>query len=149
MSILMMLRSKIQICFLLLAFPYGIYGQKPIGIDTSQVYLVVDSMPQMRDGSDIVNGIREIFAKDLRYPELSECVIVSTIIYEFTISYNGKVIDKSVSFRGNYSDCPEDYDKLRKSGLQLLDNLPVFKPGMHKGKYVKVKFKVPIHIHLQ
>lgn len=125
------------------------FGQNNSEIDTSDVYIIVDTMPTMADGSDISTGVRLFIQKKFRYPDSLTCGLISTIYFEFTISYNGNVVNPNVFFPGNYPDCTNDYEKLRRMGLDVLNDLPTFKPGKHNGKYVNVKFMFPLRILLQ
>lgn len=141
------MKNLFFILFLLL--PVKVISQNSTDIDTLQVYILVDTMPSLVDGGDFATEIRQFILKEMQYPDTLTCGLISTIYFEFIISYEGKVIHPNVFFRSNYPECENDYEVLRKTVLDLLNRLPEFKPGMQNGKYVNVKFLFPMHIHLQ
>jgi hypothetical protein len=117
-----------------------VYGsaQENIKIDTSQVYLFVDSLPKMPDGSDIGIGFRD-FLHNFQLPDSLHCDYINRINFELVVSYDGSIKNKKVWFSHNLDECKEDYEKIIKEGLKFLDSFPKCKPGIKNGKYVKVK----------
>jgi len=118
-----------------------------MSIDTSTIYLMVDSMPTMPDGQSINDGFNRLFSKDFRYPNSMTCLIYR-LKFEFVISYDGSIIAKKVIIRG-YDDCEKDVEILKNAGLEFLDRFPKCKPGKYKGNFAKVKFTFPYLLNLQ
>jgi hypothetical protein len=143
--------KSIIVIFLPFLISFNLLSQSDtlIKSDSVEVFYIVDSMPTMPNGEEISIGLRRLIMEEFKYPDSLDCGLISTIIFEFTISSTGKIKDDSISFRSNYDDCLSDYDKLRKAGDDFYKNLPVFNPGKHKGKLVAVKFIYPLQIHLQ
>ena len=140
-----------RLLLLLIVFaviPLKSLGQNDLDFDTSQVYVYVDSMPTMNDGLTIQDKLLQLFIKDFNYPDSLNCLI-SNLIFEFVVSYNGALTDKKITFRPYEESCNDDIEKLRKAGLNFLDRFPLCKPGKLNGKNVKVKFIVPVIICLQ
>ncbi len=139
------------ITILLLLLSTVVFSQRDTTVisDSTKIYYIVDSMPQMSNGEDINTGLFRIFRENFIYPDSLDCSLITYIVFEFTISSTGKIKDENIRFRGNYPDCEDDYNKLKKAGTEFFKKLPMFTPGKNNGKPVDVRFVFPVHIHLQ
>ncbi|AZJ36143.1 energy transducer TonB [Tenacibaculum singaporense] len=63
--------------------------------------------------------------------------IEGKILVQFTIDKKGNVVD--IKKKG-----PENSELLKKEAHRLIDALPKFIPGSHKGDFVNVKYALPI-----
>jgi hypothetical protein len=140
--------DKIFLLLFIFFMPIKASAQEIKNIDTSQVYIFVDSLPMMPNGSNIYEGLRG-FLQKMPFPDSLHCDNINRINFEFVVSYDGSIIDKKVWFSHNLDECKDDYEKIIKEGLKLLDSIPKCKPGMYAGKYVNVKVFSVMHIHLQ
>ena len=59
------------------------------------------------------------------------------------------VIDKDGSITNVQAKGPKGGELLEKEALRVISKLPKFKPGMQRGKPVKVKYSQPITFKLQ
>ena len=59
------------------------------------------------------------------------------------------VIDKDGSITNVQARGPKGGELLEKEALRVISKLPKFKPGMQRGKPVKVKYSQPITFKLQ
>jgi len=134
---------------LILFLPIQLFGQQSIEIDSSQVYLIVEEMPTMKNGVEISDKIKEIIFKEFRYSDSLKCEPISNIIFEFTISYSGKVVNPNVHFPRKNDGCEDDYKKIKEIGINIMNKFTDFKPGKKDGKYVSVRYTIPLHIDMQ
>jgi len=139
---------KIILISLLSFFSEIILAQEDYNIDSSQVYIFVDTLPKMPDGSDIVMGIRDIL-KNYQFPDSLDCEYYTLLKFELEIKYDGSIINKKVDVPDNRNECKADYEKIQTAGMRLLNSIPKCQPGMRNGKFVTVKLFFPMHIHLQ
>jgi len=83
---------------------------------------------------EISNHIR----KNFRYPqEAYEASVQGRVLVQFVINKTGEVTD--LNLRGPYKG-----QLLEEEARRIVKKLPKFKPGMHNGKAVKVKYGIPI-----
>lgn len=138
---------KTTLSLLILFLSVKAFGQNTMSIDTSKVYLFADTMPTLPNGKGIPEGFLEFFINEFRYPDSLVC-IVDKMRFEFTVSYDGTLTDKNVIISDN-KDCEKEIAILKKIGSDLLDIFPKCTPGVKQGKFVKVKFSIPIAIELK
>ena len=82
--------------------------------------------------------INHHIATNLVYPkEAHDKGIQGRVLTQFVIDKYGNVID--INLRGPYKG-----ELLEKEAKRIISTLPKFKPGKHNGKFVKVKYGVPI-----
>ena len=81
----------------------------------------------------------------MRYPTVAkQKKIQGRILVTFLINYEG-VVENIVA--KSPEDC-KDWEILDKESIRIISLLPKFKPGMQKGKPVKVKYTQPITFKL-
>lgn len=107
--------------------------------ESDEVFEVVDKMPSFPGGQ---GAMFDFMARNIQYPKVAEengvqgCVIVTFIVKkDGSLSYVRIV--KSVD------------PALDKEALRLIKSMPKWSPGINKGKYVNVKFTVPVTFRLQ
>lgn len=103
------------------------------------VYEVVEQMPEFPDGQ---SALMSFLNRNLKCPAICrEEGIQGKTIVEFIIEKDGTistpVIIRSVD------------EELDKEVLRIIRLMPKWKPGYHKGKAKRVKYTIPIQIHLQ
>lgn len=107
------------------------YEQTP---DEDFIYDVVEQMPEFPGG---FQGLNKYISDNLIYPKRAKKAGIEGKIYtECIIEKNGEVTHEKV-FKG-FSH------KLEKEALKVIENMPNWIPGQHKGKLVRVKVNIPI-----
>jgi protein TonB len=81
-------------------------------------------------------------AKNMKYPQISqENGVQGRVIVQFVVNSDGSIVDATV-VRG-----VDPY--LDKEALRVIGMMPKWKPGMQRGKAVRVKFTLPVMFRLQ
>ena len=106
-----------------------------------EIFFVVEEMPTFNDG-DPAEEFRIFIAQNLEYPESAARDSISgRVIVQFTVNYEGKVIDPVVVRRVSPA--------LDKEAIRVVSASPAWKPGKQRGKPVNVLFTFPINFVLQ
>jgi protein TonB len=105
----------------------------------TQPLMIADSEPEFEGG---VKGLYKYLSKNLRYPEPArEAGVEGTVHVRFVVDETGKVILPIAQNKVGYG--------FEEEALRVINNIPRFrKPGMDKGKAVKVYFNLPIKFRL-
>ena len=104
------------------------------GADTTQIYNVVDQMPE------IIGGLNEIY-KHIKYPaEAKRQEIEGRVFIRFVVDETGKVSSPQI-----LKDIGGGCGEAAIEGVQKVS----FKPGMHQGKPVKVYYSLPVNFKIQ
>ena len=155
-----LLSMPLVLAFCLILLSNGnVYAQK------DGVYTVVDIMPEYPGGMD---GMRKFIAENLMYPKsAAEAGVEAKVFVSFVVNESGKVTDvvvdrsdildnvtKEVVVVGykaseNSAVAAKHVSELEMEAIRVVSKMPTFKPGMTKGKKVKVKYTVPIQFILQ
>jgi len=102
------------------------------------VFNVVETMPEFPGGND---GRHQYLASALTYPEeAKKAGITGTVYITFVVEADGSISDAKV-LRGIGHGCDE-------AALEAVRNMPEWKPGMQRGKAVRVQFNMPIRFTL-
>lgn len=102
------------------------------------VYFIVEQMPEY-PGGDV--ALREFIANAVKYPEEAQKEGIAGKVYvTFVVDEKGAVADAKIARSASPS--------LDKEALRVVNTMPAWKPGMEKGKAVKVSFTVPINFVL-
>ena len=120
---------------LVLAFPAEAQekDQKP------DVLSMVDEMPEYPGGQE---ALRTWLAENITYPEEAKNDSIQGIVYvTFIVDEQGKVTDSKLARGASPA--------LDKEALRVVNAMPAWKPGKHKGKEVKVSYTVPISFKLE
>ena len=141
--------KKIVLLFGLSLFTLNIQAQ--VGIEKSNatdsattelVYDIqnVDKQPKFPGG---ITSLQSYINRSLKYPQISrENNSQGRVIVRFVISSNGTVTNPQVvRSSGDFS--------LDMEAVRVIESMPKWKPGKHKGKPVRVFFTLPIVFKLQ
>ncbi len=102
------------------------------------VYAIVEEMPVYPGGEE---ALRNDLAANIKYPEEAKKSGIQGKVYvTFVVDELGKITDAKIA-RGVDP-------ALDKESLRVMSNLKTWKPGMEKGKAVKVAYTVPIKFAL-
>ena len=108
--------------------------------DTTQVYQVVEQMPEFPGGS---NGLMIYLRNSIIYPqEARDANIQGKCFVTFVVDSNGKIKDARVQkSSGN--------EALDKESVCVVESMPRWTPGKQNGKNVAVQYTLPIMFRLQ
>ena len=95
------------------------------------VYIVTEEMPTF-PGGDVTRWI----AEKIRYPEIGHH-IAPKVFVKFIIEKDGRVTNAQV-LRPGYPD-------IDKEAIQIIESMPRWNPGKHKGKPVRVSYVLPVN----
>lgn len=103
------------------------------------VFMVVETMPEFPGGT---TAMLEFIVNNLKYPvEAEENGIQGRVTLSFIVDTDGSITDVEV-VRG--IDPSLDAEAIR-----IIKSMPKWKPGMQRGKAVRVKYTVPVNFRLQ
>ena len=102
------------------------------------VYQIVEEMPQFPGGE---NALMDYVAKNVVYPEeAKEKEIQGRVFIGFVVEKDGSIGEVKV-LRGIGGGCDEE-------AVRVIKGMPKWKPGMQKGKPVRVSYMMPINFKL-
>jgi TonB family protein len=102
------------------------------------VYFIVEEMPVYPGGDE---ALRNDIATNITYPEeAKKAGIQGKVFVTFVVDELGKVTNSKIA-RGVDP-------ALDKESLRVMNDLKTWKPGMEKGKAVKVSYTIPINFAL-
>ena len=103
------------------------------------IFEVVENMPDFPGGQA---ALMQYLAKNIKYPTIAqENGTQGRVIVQFVVNRDGSIVDaKVVRSVDPYLD---------KEALRVINTMPKWKPGMQRGKPVRVKFTVPVMFRLQ
>ena len=111
-------------------------------VTTDEVFdfQVVDKKPKFPGGT---TSLQSYINRSLQYPQISrKNNSQGRVIVRFIINSNGTVTSPQVV--RSSGDCNLDMEAVR-----VIESMPKWKPGKHKGKPVRVFFTLPIVFKLQ
>ena len=90
----------------------------------------------------VAAALMQYLAKNIKYPTIAqENGTQGRVIVQFVVNRDGSIVDaKVVRSVDPYLD---------KEALRVINTMPKWKPGMQRGKPVRVKFTVPVMFRLQ
>lgn len=102
--------------------------------ESDKVFEVVDEMPSFPGGQ---SALFDFMAKNIKYPKVAEeNGIQGRVILTFIVKKDGSLSDVRVAKSVDPS--------LDKEAVRIIKSMPKWNPGTHKGKYVNVKFTLPV-----
>lgn len=108
--------------------------------EEEEIFVIVEDMPSFQGGD--INKFREFINRNLRYPEIAaENGIQGRVILSFVVESHGGVSNVRI-LRGVDP-------ALDKEAIRVVESSPKWKPGMQRGKPVRVSFNIPIIFVLQ
>ena len=107
-------------------------------VDSDSIYQVVEVMPEFPGGMD---KMAKYLSENIKYPEeAKEKNICGRVFIEFVIEKDGSVSNVNV-MRSIGGGCDEE-------GVRVVKAMPKWKPGLMKGKPVRVHYVLPINFKL-
>ncbi len=107
--------------------------------EESQVFFIVEDMPEFPGGE---LALRKFIANAIKYPVIAqENGIQGKVYVNFVVDKDGSITAAKIARGVDPS--------LDKEALRVVNSLPKWKPGMQRGKPVKVSYTVPISFVLQ
>ncbi len=108
-------------------------------IDELEIFTVVEAMPEFPGGMAKLMGF---LSKNIKYPPLAkESGIQGRVFINFVVEPNGS-ISKVQVLRGIGGGCDEE-------AIRVVNSMPKWKPGMQRGKPVRVSYNLPVKFTLQ
>lgn len=116
--------------------PVQVVEEEP---EEQTIFEVVENMPEFQGGQA---ALMQYLAKNIKYPTIAqENGTQGRVIVQFVVNRDGSIVDaKVVRSVDPYLD---------KEALRVINSMPKWKPGMQRGKPVRVKFTVPVMFRLQ
>jgi TonB family protein len=106
--------------------------------DKDGIYTIVEQQPAYPDG---MKAMFDWIQSTMKYPEEAlKAGVEGTVYIGFVIEKDGSMTNITVK-RGIGSGCDEE-------AMRILKTTPNWKPGMHRGKIVRVAYTVPIKFKL-
>lgn len=101
-------------------------------------FMVVEDMPEFPGGT---SALMEYLRKNIKYPSLCrENNIQGKVLISFVVNKDGKIVDTEV--------VKSVHPSLDKEALRVVSSMPAWKPGMQRGKPVRVRYTVPVNFRL-
>ena len=101
-------------------------------------FMVVEDMPEFPGGT---SALMEYLRKNIKYPSLCrESNIQGRVIISFVVNKDGKIVDTEV--------VKSVHPLLDKEALRVVSSMPAWKPGMQRGRPVRVRYTVPVNFRL-
>lgn len=116
--------------------PVQVIEEEP---EEQTIFEVVENMPEFPGGPA---ELMKYLAKNIKYPTIAqENGTQGRVIVQFVVNKDGSIVDAKVA------RSVDPY--LDKEALRVINTMPKWKPGMQRGKAVRVKFTVPVVFRLQ
>lgn len=117
--------------------PVGVEEEEP---EEQTIFEVVEQMPEFPNGG--MAGLMQYLSKNIEYPTIAqENGTQGRVTVQFVVNRDGSIVDAKV-LRG-----VDPY--LDKEAIRVISSMPKWKPGMQRGKAVRVKYTVPVMFRLQ
>ncbi len=117
--------------------PQAVEEEEP---EEQTIFEVVENMPEFPNGGQA--GLMQYLSKNIKYPTISqEQGTQGRVTCQFVVNKDGSIVDVKV-IRG-----VDPY--LDKEAIRVISSMPKWKPGMQRGKPVRVKYTVPVMFRLQ
>ena len=117
--------------------PVAVEEEEP---EEQTIFEVVEQMPEFPNGG--MAGLMQYLSKNIKYPTIAqENGTQGRVTVQFVVNRDGSIVDAKV-LRG-----VDPY--LDKEASRVISSMPKWKPGMQRGKAVRVKYTVPVMFRLQ
>ena len=117
--------------------PVAVEEEEP---EEQTIFEVVEQMPEFPNGG--MAGLMQYLSKNIKYPTIAqENGTQGRVTVQFVVNRDGSIVDAKV-LRG-----VDPY--LDKEAIRVISSMPKWKPGMQRGKAVRVKYTVPVIFRLQ
>lgn len=108
-------------------------------VEEQEIFEVVEHMPEFPGGQA---ALMKYLGDNIKYPTIAqENGTQGRVTVQFVVNADGSIVDAKV-IRG-----VDPY--LDKEALRVINSMPKWKPGMQRGKAVRVKYTVPVMFRLQ
>lgn len=135
-----MKKSLVYIVFLISFshFSFTSSISRVIVFDNDSIYEQVDVYPEFKGGiEEFVQYVQD----NLKYPmEAIDKNETARVFVEFVIDKSGQVRDAQLK--------REEKEYFEKAAIEVISEMPKWKPGLKNGKYVNTKVIVPITFQL-
>jgi protein TonB len=116
---------------------FGAFAQSEVSVD-DEVFVVVEEQAEFPGGLD---SMYAYIVKNLKYPELAkEKGIEGRVFISFIIEKDGSISNVKI-LRGIGGGCEE-------AAVEMIKNMPKWKPAKQRGKPVRCQFNLPIKFEL-
>ena len=117
--------------------PVAVEEEEP---EEQTIFEVVEQMPEFPNGG--MAGLMQYLSKNIKYPTIAqENGTQGRVTVQFVVNRDGSIVDaKVVRSVDPYLD---------KEAIRVISSMPKWKPGMQRGKAVRVKYTVPVMFRLQ
>lgn len=116
--------------------PVKVVEEEP---EEQTIFEVVEQMPDFPGG---MPALMQFLSKNIKYPTIAqENGTQGRVIVQFVVNKDGSIVDPRVV------KSVDPY--LDKEALRVIGTMPKWKPGMQRGKPVRVKYTVPVMFRLQ
>ena len=127
------LNQAVEIIFV----PVAVEEEEP---EEQTIFEVVEQMPEFPNGG--MAGLMQYLSKNIKYPTIAQDNgTQGRVTVQFVVNKDGSIVDAKV-LRG-----VDPY--LDKEAVRVIMGMPKWKPGMQRGKPVRVKYTVPVMFRLQ
>lgn len=110
--------------------------EEEVGED--EIFKVVEKQPEFPGG---MSEMMKYLQKNIKYPAICQKQgIQGRVIVQFVVDTDGSIKDAHVLNPVN--------PHLDKEALRVVNSMPKWKPGMQKGKNVRVRFTIPVTFKL-
>ena len=121
----------------LFALSFGAFAQEEVKVE-EEVFVVVEEQAEFPGGLD---SMYAYIVKNLKYPEAAkEKGIEGRVFVSFIIEKDGSISNILIK-RAIGGGCEE-------AAVEMIKNMPKWKPGKQKGKPVRFQFTLPIKFEL-
>ena len=104
------------------------------------IFMVVETMPEFPGGQQ---ALFKYLAENVKYPVIAqENGIQGRVICQFVVNKDGSIVDV-IAIRSSGEP------SLDKEAIRVIKSMPKWKPGIQRGKPVRVKYTVPVNFRLQ
>lgn len=116
---------------------FGAFAQEEVKVE-EEVFVVVEEQAEFPGGLD---SMYAYIVKNLKYPEAAkEKGIEGRVFVQFVIEKDGSISNVKI-LRGIGGGCEE-------AAVEMIKNMPKWKPGKQRGKPVRFQFVLPINFEL-
>lgn len=103
------------------------------------LFVIVEDMPEFPGGQQ---GLFNYLSANVKYPiEAQKNGIQGRVICQFIVNKDGSIVDVTVLHSGGDPS-------LDKEALRVIKGMPNWKPGKLRGKFVRVKYTLPVNFRL-
>lgn len=115
-------------------------AQKTVVSEKNQkVYDTVDQLPEFPGG---MPALISYIQNNIKYPQDAEKQKVEgRVLVQFVVETDGSISDVKVA--------KEVFPSLDAEGIRVVQAMPKWTPGKHKGKFVRVQYTLPIVFSLK